>query len=123
MDRLKQAGIDKLIIYAVNDGAVMKAWKKDQKVDHPDIDFFADPMTEFTSSLSPELNLNAEGPYQKGLIGRCKRYVMLVENSVVKDLRIAESEEDPAGDDFPEVTMPEGALDMLRMHGQVHDEL
>jgi peroxiredoxin len=31
-DALRKAGIDSVIVYCVNDGAVMQAWAKDQKV-------------------------------------------------------------------------------------------
>ena len=31
-DALRQAGIDAVIVYAVNDAAVMQAWAKDQKI-------------------------------------------------------------------------------------------
>ena len=42
---------------------------------------------------------------------------MYVVDSIVKILRIAEAEDDPAGDDFPEVTLVEA------MMAAIHDEL
>ena len=33
VDALKKAGVDEVIVFCVNDGAVMDAWATDQKVD------------------------------------------------------------------------------------------
>lgn len=38
-----------------------------------------------------------EGPASVGIIGRCKRFAMFVDDGVVKNVAVAESELDPAG--------------------------
>jgi len=49
VDALKALGIDEVIIYCVNDGAVMDAWAKDQKVDGSDtITMMGDPSGSVT---------------------------------------------------------------------------
>jgi 2-Cys peroxiredoxin 5 len=45
---LKAAGIDEVIVYCVNDGAVMDGWAKDQMVEDSMITFLADPRSELT---------------------------------------------------------------------------
>ena len=58
------------------------------------------------------MELTHEGPNSLGLIGRCKRFAMIVENSIIKDVAVAESELDPAGDDFPEKTLADALIKM-----------
>lgn len=48
----------------------------------------------------------------KGLLGRSKRYAMHVVDGEVKAVAIAESEFDPAGDDFPEKTLAPALIEM-----------
>ena len=98
-----------MIIFCVNDGAVMEAWAKDQEVDDSKlVTLMGDPTGEVTSALGMELS--HPGPEGKGLVGRCKRFAAYLVNGVVKVVRVAEGpgpagEEDPAGDDFPEPTL------------------
>ena len=100
-----------MIIFCVNDGAVMEAWAKDQEVDDSKlVTLMGDPTGEVTSALGMELS--HPGPEGKGLVGRCKRFAAYLVNGVVKVVRVAEGpgpagEEDPAGDDFPEATLIE----------------
>ena len=58
------------------------------------------------------MELTHEGPNSLGLIGRCKRFAMIVENGIIKDVAVAESEIDPAGDDFPEKTLADALIKM-----------
>ena len=74
------------------------------------ISMFGDPSGAFTKATGMELT--DEGPIGKGLIGRCKRYLMYVVDGEVKDVAIAESELDPAGDDFPEKTLAPALIEM-----------
>ena len=51
-DALKAIGIDEVIIYCVNDGAVMKAWAADQGVDKSDLlTMMGDPNGSVTTAL------------------------------------------------------------------------
>ena len=111
---MKDAGIDEIIVYCVNDAAVMTAWAKDQGIIDDDDDsseesssmitFVADPTSALTKATGMELT--AEGPVSVGLIGpRCKRHALWVVKGTIQHVAIAESEFDPAGDDFPEKTL------------------
>jgi peroxiredoxin len=48
---LKAAGIDEVLVYCVNDGAVMKAWAANQGVEGSMITFLADTRRELTEAL------------------------------------------------------------------------
>lgn len=105
---LKKLGIDEVLIFCVNDGAVMKAWAKDQGIGEGFFTMMGDPYSDVTNALG--LQLTHAGPLGKGLKNRGKRAAMYIEDGTVKVLNIAEGpgpkgEEDPAGDDFPEVTL------------------
>jgi len=110
---LKEAGIDKVFVFCVNDGAVMTAWKKDQGVDDPLIEFVADTQAALTTAL----NLVITHPGPNGVLGahtkRCKRSATFVCDGIVKACIIAEKPDDPAGDAFPEVTLIENVLPTL----------
>eukprot|EP00587_Corethron_hystrix_P013352 CAMPEP_0113308384 /NCGR_PEP_ID=MMETSP0010_2-20120614/6841_1 /TAXON_ID=216773 ORGANISM="Corethron hystrix, Strain 308" /NCGR_SAMPLE_ID=MMETSP0010_2 /ASSEMBLY_ACC=CAM_ASM_000155 /LENGTH=191 /DNA_ID=CAMNT_0000163409 /DNA_START=55 /DNA_END=630 /DNA_ORIENTATION=+ /assembly_acc=CAM_ASM_000155 len=102
-DNLKAAGIDEVIIYCVNDGAVMNAWAEDQGIEGSMLSFMGDPAGEFTKACGMEMT--HPGPPSVGIIGRCKRWAMHVVDGVVKYVAISEAENDPAGDDNPEATL------------------
>lgn len=88
-----------MLVYCVNDGAVMKAWAKDQKVDGSMITFLADTRGEFTEAIG--MFMNHPGP--KDALGgdRCKRFVLICEDGVVKNMEVSEGPNDPAGDADP----------------------
>ena len=48
---LKAAGIDEVLIYCVNDGAVMEAWAADHGVEGSMVTFLADTRRELTEAL------------------------------------------------------------------------
>jgi len=109
-DKLKEAGIDNVLIYCVNDPAVMGAWAKDQGVENWEltddkgfVSFFADASSAFTDACGMELT--HAGPTGKGLLKRCKRFAMYVVDGVVRAINVSEYEGDPAGDDYPELTL------------------
>lgn len=90
------------MIVAVNDGAVMRAWALDQKIEGSLLQFMGDPYGDFTRMCGMELT--HPGPLEKGLVNRCKRFAMLVNHNVVEYVAVSESDDDPAGDANPEGT-------------------
>jgi len=110
-DALREAGIHTVIVYCVNDASVMQAWGKDQKVGLSLLQLMGDPAGELTKAL--DMELIAEGPYGKGLFGRCKRHAIYAVNGEIKAINIAEKEDDPAGDDFPELTLADTMLKVI----------
>jgi len=109
VDALKSIGIDEVIVYCVNDGAVMEAWAKDQGTDTTDfITFMGDPHGLATKEFGIELT--HPGPLGKGLVNRCKRTATYYSKGVAEIVRVAEKPDDPAGDDFPDVTLAEAMI-------------
>jgi peroxiredoxin 5 len=95
-DALKKLGIDEVIVFCVNDGAVMNAWAIDQKVpENSRIKLMGDPYGILTEKL--EMELTHAGPKSVGLVNRCKRHALYVVDGVVLIVRVAEQEDDPAG--------------------------
>ena len=64
------------------------------------------------------MELTDAGPIGKGLLGRSKRFAMHVVDGEVKAVAIAESEFDPAGDDFPEKTLAPALIEMADGDGR-----
>ncbi|KAG7358885.1 AhpC/TSA family protein [Nitzschia inconspicua] len=111
-DALRKEGIDKVIVYCVNDAAVMQAWGKDQKVGLSMLQLMGDPAGELTKAL--DMEMTHPGPMEKGLYGRCKRHAIYAVNGEIKAINIAEREDDPAGDAHPEVTLADAMLEEIR---------
>ena len=80
----KTKGITKIICVSVNDANVMKAWGDNQKVGDK-IFMAADPYCEFTKSIGAEIDRT-----EKGLGMRSARYTMLVENNVIRNIKLEE---------------------------------
>merc|ERR1711933_27385 len=99
-EELKAKGVAEVLVYCVNDGAVMKAWAADQKVEGSIITFLADTRCQFTRKIG--MSMLHPGP--KGALGniRCKRFVLVVDDGEVKNVEVSEAEDDPAGDNDPE---------------------
>ena len=74
----------------------MKAWGKDQKIEGTNIRFMGDPAAELTKKL--DMEMTHPGPAADGIIGRCKRHAMIVDDGEVKWFAISEDDDDPAGD-------------------------
>lgn len=98
-DELKAKGISDVIVYCVNDGAVMKNWALSQGVNGSIITFLADTRSELTQELG--MVLDHPGPMAKLGNPRCKRFSMLVDNGTIKKINVSQSDSDPAGDDDP----------------------
>ncbi len=82
-DKIKAAGVDKIVCTSVNDAFVMGAWGKDQNAEH--LIMLADGNGDFATALGLTLDASA---HQMGL--RSKRYAMIVNDGVVELLNIDE---------------------------------
>ena len=80
---LKGKGVDAVACTAVNDPAVMRAWGQHHKADG--IVMLSDGNGDFARSLGLEADMS-----QHGMGRRSRRYSMLVENGVVKQLNLEE---------------------------------
>ena len=83
-EQAQKKGITKIICVSVNDPNVMKAWGENQNVGNK-IFMAADPYCEFTKSIGTEIDRT-----EKGLGMRSARYTMLVENNIVKIIKLEE---------------------------------
>lgn len=89
----------------------MQAWAADQKIEGSMVTFMADPAAELTKALGMEMT--DSGPPSVGIIGRCKRFALHVDDEQIKTVKISEAEGDPAGDDDPSATLAEGMLEAI----------
>jgi len=110
-DELKAKGVSDVIVFCVNDGAVMTAWAKDQGVEGSIITFLGDPRSELTDALG--MVLDHPGPMSVLGNTRCKRFSLLVDDGFVKTVNVAASDKDPAGDNDPAVSLVEKMLQDL----------
>lgn len=92
-----------MLVYCVNDGAVMEGWAKDQGVEGSMITFLADTRSELTKAL--DLVLDAEPAMAVLGNPRCKRFAIVVDNGTIKAITVA------GGDVSDEATFVEGMLD------------
>jgi len=83
-EQAQKKGITKIICVSVNDPNVMKAWGENQNVGNK-IFMAADPYCEFTKSIGTEIDRT-----EKGLGMRSARYTMLVENNVIRIIKLEE---------------------------------
>jgi len=83
---IKAKGVDTIAVTGVNDVFVMEAWKKATNADGK-VDFLADGNGEFAKAIDMAFDGSGNG---LGAI-RSKRYSMLVEDGVVKQLNIEEA--------------------------------
>ena len=81
-DAIKAKGIDAIAVTAVNDVFVMTEWKRASEAEGK-IEFLADGNGDFAKALDLTMDGSAGGLGQ-----RSKRYAMLVEDGVVKELNI-----------------------------------
>ncbi|MFC2966986.1 peroxiredoxin [Acidimangrovimonas pyrenivorans] len=76
-------GVDEVICVSVNDPFVMGAWGEQTGANDAGITMLGDPQSAFTGAVG----MAFDAP-PAGLIGRSKRYAMLVEDGVVKVLHV-----------------------------------
>ena len=81
----KAKGVDTIAVTAVNDPFVMKAWAEKTGGDGK-IDFLADGSADFAKAI--DMTLDASG---NGLGIRSKRYSMLVDDGVVKQINVEDA--------------------------------
>jgi len=81
-DQLKAKGVDEIWCVSVNDAFVMGAWGRDQQATGI-VRMMADGSAVFSKALGLEFDLTA-----KGMGVRSKRYSMLVQDGVVKQLNV-----------------------------------
>ncbi|HEX9465800.1 MAG TPA: peroxiredoxin [Alphaproteobacteria bacterium] len=81
-EQLRTKGINTIACLSVNDAFVMDAWGKNQNVGEK-VMMLADGSADFTKALGMELDLTPNG---MGL--RSRRYSMLVDDGVVKQLNV-----------------------------------
>ena len=85
-DQIKEKGIDNVVCLSVNDQFVSKAWRDNNKSIKNDFLFIADGNGEITESLGMTLDCSSFGMGK-----RSNRYVMIVENKLVKKLIVEEN--------------------------------
>merc|ERR1712187_124118 len=95
-----------------NDGAVMDAWAKDQGTPGSMVRLLGDPRSEVTKAL--DVVLDHPGPMSVLGNPRCQRFSLLVKDCIVKTVNIAAAEDDPAGDERPEISMVDKMLEDLK---------
>ena len=85
-DQFAEKGVDEIICVSVNDPFVMKAWGEATGATAAVITMLGDAESAFTNAIG----MNFDAP-PVGLIGRSKRYAMLVEDGKVTLLQAEES--------------------------------
>ena len=83
-EEAKKKGVTKIICVSVNDPNVMKAWGDNQNVGDK-VFMAADPYCEFTKSIGAEIDRK-----EKGFGMRSARYTMLIENNIIKSIKLEE---------------------------------
>lgn len=84
-DAIRGRGVDGVAVLAVNDHHVMAAWARFTGAENK-LDFLADGNGAFTRALGMDVDLSGGG-----LGTRCKRFSMVIEDGVVKELNIEEA--------------------------------
>lgn len=107
-NELREKGIDEVIVYCVNDPAVMGAWAKDQKIAGSIVSFVSDQQSTLTKALG--MTLDAPGPMRDLGNPRCKRFAIYVDNGTVKHVAVSETADDPTGDDDISASAAAGML-------------
>ncbi|SDY28350.1 thiol peroxidase (atypical 2-Cys peroxiredoxin) [Jannaschia faecimaris] len=85
-DGFAAKGVETIVCVSVNDPFVMKAWGEATGATEAGLHMLADADGSFTKAIGMDFNAPPAG-----LIGRSKRYAMLVENGTVTALHVEES--------------------------------
>jgi len=95
---LKAVGIENVIVYSVNDSAVVGIWNKQlveatAAIGFPNslLTFFGDPSGSFTKACGMELEQSPELT-RMGLFGRCQTFAVWVDKGVVRDVLVGDSD-------------------------------
>jgi len=110
-EALKAKGIDEVLVYCVNDGAVMEAWATNQGVAGSMITFLADTRGEFTKAM--DMVLDHPGPMEVLGNKRSKRYAFYADDGVIKHIAVSEGPDDPAGDADPSASCVDAMLEAI----------
>lgn len=86
----------------------MSGWAKDQKIEGSMITFLGDTRGELTQALG--VVLDHPGPMDVLGNPRSKRFAMIIEDGVIKKIRVSSSPDDPAGDVDPSASLVEQTL-------------
>lgn len=93
---MRAKGVDKILIYSPDNGAVAQAWAQKQKIDGSKfIDLCGDPACELTAAFG--LHMEDFEVVQNFGGMRCKRFSMLIIDSIVKSVNVAYAKDDPTG--------------------------
>ena len=84
-DEIKAAGIDAVLVTAVNDVFVLKAWAQSAGADGK-LEMIADGSAEFAKAIGLTFDATA-----RGLGVRSQRYSMVVDDGVVRSLNIEDA--------------------------------
>jgi peroxiredoxin len=98
---IRSKGVDAVACVSVNDAFVMDAWGKDQSVGDK-VAMLADGSAKFAKAMGLDMDLT-----ERGLGVRGRRYAMVVENGVIKNLFV-----EPSPGDF-DVSSAEHVLGSL----------
>lgn len=97
-NEIRDLGIDEVLVYCVNDPAVMEGWAKDQKIAGTNITFLADTSCALSKAL--DLTLDGVAGPLRALGGlRSKRFALYVDNGTVKHVAVSEGPDDATGDE------------------------
>lgn len=89
----------------------MQAWGVDQKIEGSFVTFMADPAATLTKAL--DMEMTDSGPPSDGIIGRCKRFAMYVDDEEIKSVQVSEGPGDPAGDSDPSKSLADNMLKIV----------
>jgi len=98
----------------VNDGAVMAAWQKDQKIPKGSIiTMLGDTQSELTAALGITIEHPGPGSVLGAQTKRCKRAAYYVVDGTIKVVQISEGPDDPAGDTDPSASCIDNMLKLI----------
>lgn len=85
VDAFRAKGVDRVVCVAVNDPFVCAAWSDATGAAKAGVEILSDASGELTKALGLDFDMPAYG-----LMGRCKRFAMLVRDGTVEALNLEE---------------------------------